>query len=90
MVLTNDKGLNPADEGTYRRLVDTLRRDSQNVVMLQDFLSTPPLREVLASKDQKGLDPADRPRLVVGHTSSPTPRTHASLTSSPTPSRERC
>ena len=53
VVLTNDKGLNPADEGTYRRLVDTLRRDSQNVVMLQDFLSTPPLREVLASKDQK-------------------------------------
>ena len=53
VVLTNDKGLNPADEGTYRRLVDKLRGDARDVVMLQDFLSTPPLREVLASKDQK-------------------------------------
>ena len=43
------KGLGPADEGVYRTLVDRLRQDTRDVVMLQDFLSTPPLREVLSS-----------------------------------------
>jgi len=52
-VLTNDKGLGPADEVAYRTLVDTLREDTRDVVMLQDFLSTPPLREVMTSKDHK-------------------------------------
>jgi putative drug exporter of the RND superfamily len=52
-VLTNEKGLGPADEDVYRTLVDKLRQDTRNVVMLQDFLSTPPLREVMTSKDHK-------------------------------------
>lgn len=53
VLLTDDKGLGPADESAYRDLVDRLHRDSKDVVMLQDFLRTPPLRELLASKDGK-------------------------------------
>ena len=53
VVLTNEKGLNAADEQVYRTLVDRLRADPDNVAAFQDFLTTPPLREVLASKDGK-------------------------------------
>ena len=53
VVLTNEKGLGPADEGVYRNLVDKLRRETQDVIKVQDFLSTPPLREVMTSKDGK-------------------------------------
>ena len=53
MLLTNDKGLGHADEQVYRTLVDRLRRDSQDVVMLQDFVGTPQLRETLSSQDGK-------------------------------------
>ena len=53
VLLTNDKGLGPADEQVYRTLVDRLRQDSQHVVMLQDFVGTPPLRETLSSQDGK-------------------------------------
>ncbi|SOX55082.1 Acyltrehalose exporter MmpL10 [Mycobacterium ahvazicum] len=53
VVLTDDKGLGPADEAAYRSLVDTLRHDTRDVVMVQDFISTPPLRSVVTSKDHK-------------------------------------
>ncbi|AYE96876.1 MMPL family RND transporter [Mycobacterium paragordonae] len=53
VVLTNEKGLGPADEAAYRKLVAALRQDTRNVVMLQDFVSTPPLRSALTSKDRK-------------------------------------
>jgi RND superfamily putative drug exporter len=53
VVLTDDKGLGPADEAAYRKLVDTLRQDKRDVLMLQDFVSTPPLRSVVTSKDHK-------------------------------------
>lgn len=53
VVLTNEKGLGPADEAAYRKLVAALREDTRNVVMLQDFVSTPPLRSALTSKDRK-------------------------------------
>jgi RND superfamily putative drug exporter len=52
-VLTDEHGLGPADEGIYRTLVDKLRRDTRDIMMLQDFLNTPPLREVMTSKDHK-------------------------------------
>ncbi len=52
-VLTDEKGLGPADEATYHTLVDTLHQDKKDVHDLQDFLSTPPLREVMQSKDNK-------------------------------------
>lgn len=53
VVLTNDKGLGPADEATYRTLVDTLRQDTRDVLMLQDFVRTPALRSAVTSKDHK-------------------------------------
>lgn len=53
VVLTDDKGLGAADEAVYSKLVDTLRQDTRDVVMLQDFISTPPLRSVVTSKDHK-------------------------------------
>ena len=53
VVLTSDNGLKPADEATYRELVAALRRDTRGVVMLQDFVTTPPLRPVLTSNDHK-------------------------------------
>ncbi|OBH92082.1 hypothetical protein A5678_10115 [Mycobacterium sp. E2733] len=53
IVLTDEKGLGPSDEDVYRTLVDKLRQDARDVVMMQDFLSAPPMREVMTSKDQK-------------------------------------
>jgi putative drug exporter of the RND superfamily len=53
VVLTDDKGLGPADEAVYRKLVDTLRHDTRDVLMLQDFVSTPALRSVVTSEDHK-------------------------------------
>ncbi|MGF2945279.1 RND family transporter [Mycobacterium sp. Lab-001] len=53
VVLTDDKGLGPADEVVYRKLVDALRQDTRDVVMLQDFASAPPLRSVLTSQDHQ-------------------------------------
>jgi putative drug exporter of the RND superfamily len=53
VVLTNEKGLGPADEGVYGSLVEKLRQDTEHVVMMQDFVSTPPVREVVTSKDHK-------------------------------------
>ena len=53
VLLTNEKGLGPDDEGVYRALIDRLRRDNQDVVMLQDFVSTPQLRPTLSSQDGK-------------------------------------
>ena len=53
VVLTNEKGLNASDETIYRDLVGNLRDETQDVAALQDFISTPPLKEILASKDGK-------------------------------------
>ena len=53
VVLSDDKGLSPADETVYRKLVDTLHKDTKDVVMVQDFLAAEPLRELLTSKDKK-------------------------------------
>ena len=53
VVLTDEHGMSPADEDVYRTLVDKLHRDDRDVVMVQDFISQPPLREVMASKDHK-------------------------------------
>ena len=52
VVLTNEKGLAPGDEVVYRSLVEKLRQNDY-VVMMQDFISTPPVREVVTSKDRK-------------------------------------
>ncbi|MGI9161823.1 MAG: RND family transporter [Mycobacterium sp.] len=53
VILTNEDGLTSADEKVYLTLVDRLRAQSEDVAALQDFISIPPLKEVLASKDGK-------------------------------------
>lgn len=53
VVLTNEQGLTPADEDVYRAPVGKLRGDTANVTMVQDFITTPQLRDVMASKDNK-------------------------------------
>lgn len=53
VVITNENGLTKADEQVYKTLVDRLRAQTDDVAALQDFLSVPPLKEVLASKDGK-------------------------------------
>src|SRR5690606_20071444 len=41
------------DEEVYRNLVNRLRAQTEDVAALQDFISIPPLREILVSKDRK-------------------------------------
>ncbi len=53
VILSNDGGLTPADEATYRNVVDKLRADTKNVTSIQDFVHIPELRDVMTSKDQK-------------------------------------
>jgi putative drug exporter of the RND superfamily len=53
VALINEHGLGPADEAVYRKLVDALHDDPADVVTVQDFISTPQLREFLTSQDQK-------------------------------------
>jgi putative drug exporter of the RND superfamily len=53
VVLSDAKGLSPVDEGAYKKLVDALRQDTRDVVMLQDFITTAPLRELMTSKDHQ-------------------------------------
>jgi putative drug exporter of the RND superfamily len=53
VVLTDDNGLNPSDLATYRKVADDLRPDTRDIVMLQDFIHTPALRDAMTSKDHK-------------------------------------
>ncbi len=53
VVLTKNSGFRQQDETLYRDLVGKLRAETDDVAALQDFITTPPLREVLASKDGK-------------------------------------
>ncbi|MDF2583351.1 MAG: rane protein [Mycobacterium sp.] len=53
VVLTNDNGLTDADEDVYRKLINELHGNVRDVVMVQDFITQPPLREVMQSKDDK-------------------------------------
>ncbi|AGB20666.1 Transport protein [Mycobacterium sp. JS623] len=48
----NENGLKPADEAAYRKVVDALHDDVTDVVMVQDFFTTPQLRPFLTSKDK--------------------------------------
>jgi RND superfamily putative drug exporter len=53
VVLTDDNGLNPSDLTTYRTLSENLRPDTRDIVLLQDFVRTPALRDAMTSKDHK-------------------------------------
>lgn len=52
LAFINDRGLTPDDEAVYRNLVDVLRDDVTDVVSVQDFVSTPQLRQFLTSQDK--------------------------------------
>ncbi|WP_231992207.1 RND family transporter [Mycobacterium sp. ACS4331] len=53
VVLSDEDGLGEDDEAVYRRLVDKLHANTQDVVTIQDFITTPPLRQVMTSEDNK-------------------------------------
>jgi RND superfamily putative drug exporter len=53
VVLTDEQGLSKKNEATYRKLVEALRRDQRHVLTVQDFISTPSLREFVTSADDK-------------------------------------
>jgi putative drug exporter of the RND superfamily len=55
VVMTSEHGLTPADDNTYRAVADKLRSDTSEVSAVQDFLSTPPLRQLMVSKDNKAF-----------------------------------
>lgn len=52
LAFINENGLTPDDELAYRELVDALRDDVTDVVSVQDFVSTPQLRQFLTSQDK--------------------------------------
>jgi putative drug exporter of the RND superfamily len=68
VVLTDEAGLDPADEATYRALADNLRPDTRDIVMMQDFVTTPALREAMTSKDHKAWY---LPMVIAGAVGSP-------------------
>ncbi len=53
VVLSDENGLSPADEGTYRTLVDKLRADTAHVATTQDFVHLPEVKQALTSTDNK-------------------------------------
>ena len=56
VVMTDDHGLKPADDQTpTATLADKLRGDGQDVAAVQDFVSTPALRQLMVSKDNKAF-----------------------------------
>ena len=69
IILTDEKGISPADDDVYRKLIEKLREDTPDKLSVQDFISTPPMREVLASKDGKAYN---LPVTVPGEIAAPT------------------
>lgn len=53
VVLTDDRGLQPRDEEVYGKLATTLRGETKDVAGVQDMITTPPLRALMVSKDNK-------------------------------------
>ena len=53
VILSNENGLTPADDGTYQKLVQNLRADTAHVLSTQDFVHVPELRQALTSTDDK-------------------------------------
>lgn len=55
VVLTDNRGLQPADEDAYRNLAATLRGDTRDVTGVQDVATTPALRPLMVSADNKAF-----------------------------------
>src|SRR6516162_204061 len=66
VVLTDERGLQPADEDVYRKLATTLRGETNDVSGVQDIAATPALRSVRVSPDNKAFYLAVNLRAPVG------------------------
>ncbi|WP_445160118.1 MMPL/RND family transporter [Mycobacterium sp. Dal123C01] len=55
VVLTDNNGLQPADEAVYGKLAATLRADTHDVAGVQDIVTTPALRPSMVSADSKAF-----------------------------------
>ena len=55
VVLTDNRGLQPADVNTYRKLAATLHGQANDVAGVQDVVTTPALRPMMVSADHKAL-----------------------------------
>ncbi len=55
IVLTDNNGLQPADEAVYAKLAATLRADTHDVAGVQDVVTTPALRPSMVSADGKAF-----------------------------------
>ncbi|WP_156688786.1 MMPL/RND family transporter [Mycobacterium sp. Marseille-P9652] len=55
VVLGDNRRLQPADDATYRKLADTLRAQSNEVAGVQDVATTPALRALMVSPDNKAV-----------------------------------
>jgi putative drug exporter of the RND superfamily len=53
VVLTDDRGPQPGDEEAYGKLAATLRGETNDVTGVQDFVTTPALRPLMVSADNK-------------------------------------
>ncbi|HWS91419.1 MAG TPA: MMPL family transporter, partial [Mycobacterium sp.] len=66
VVLTDNRGLQPADEDAYRMLAATLRGDTNDVTGVQDIVTTPALRPLMVSADNKAFFMAVSLRAAAG------------------------
>jgi RND superfamily putative drug exporter len=66
VVLTDNGGLQPADEDAYRKLADTLRGKTNDVTGVQDVATTPALRPLMVSADNKAFYLAVALRAPIG------------------------
>lgn len=66
VVLTDNRGLQPADEDAYRKLAATFRGETADVVGVQDIVTTPALRSLMVSADHKACYMAVVLRAPVG------------------------
>ena len=55
VVLTDNRGLAPGDEDAYRKLAATLRGETHDVTGVQDIVTTPALRPLMVSADNKAF-----------------------------------
>ncbi|MGO9224061.1 MMPL family transporter, partial [Mycobacterium sp.] len=55
VLLLDERGITPADEAVYRKLVDKLHQDTQDKLSVQDMFSAPEMHDLLASKDGKAF-----------------------------------
>ncbi len=66
VVLTDDRGFQPADKDAYGKLAAELRGDTRDVTGVRDALTTPALRPLMVSADNKAFSMAVMLRAPAG------------------------